>query len=516
VKVAIESDIRIIDQQATEKYQVPSLILMENAGIALARCVAEHIKENQRTFIVVGMGNNGGDGMVCARHLHNQGYEVIVFLIGNTKKLSVDANLNFEMLKPLNIRIETINDVNGAKKLSKMIVKDDVVVDCIFGIGIKRPVEGVYQFAIEAINESKGYVVSCDLPSGIRADDGHVMGTAIKANQTIAMCLPKVGNIFYPAADYNGVLTIETIGIPRSLLMKLPSNMQLITREDVVKIIPRRHMDTHKGTYGKATLVAGSFGMTGAAILSAKASLRAGVGLLKLVIPESLHTILTTSVPEAVILPLTETRRGVFGINQIDKLISSCKGSNVVAIGPGCGKSAEMIEIIRQLITEVDLPLVIDADGINTLAKNIGLLENHTREVILTPHPGEMSRLTGLTIEEINEKPIEVAKAFAEKWQVTLVLKGARTIVALKNGEIHLNVNGNPGMATAGSGDVLTGIITSLVAQGIAPEQAAIAGVFIHGYAGDVMVKSKGEYGLIAGDLVEGISIALCDVMACH
>lgn len=513
MKVAFESDIRIIDQQATEKYKVPSLILMENAGIALARHVKEHIKMNQRTFIVVGMGNNGGDGMVCARHLHNQGYEVIVFLIGNTKKLSADANLNYEMLKPLNITIETINDINGAKKLSKMIAKEDVVVDCLFGIGIKRHVEGVCQFAIAAINESKGYIVSCDLPSGIKADDGSVMGMAVKAHKTIAMCLPKIGNIFYPAADYNGELIIENIGMPKGLLTLLPSKMQLTTQEDVMQIIPKRHMNTHKGSYGKATLVAGSFGMTGAAILSARAALRTGVGLLKLVIPESLHTVLTTSVPEAVILPLTETRRGVFGINQIDKLISSCQGSNVVAIGPGCGKSAEMIEIIRQLITEVDLPLVIDADGINTLAKNVGILENHMSEIVLTPHPGEMSRLTGLTIEDINANPVEVAKTFAQKWQVTLILKGARTVVALKNGDIYLNINGNPGMATAGSGDVLTGIITSLIAQGITPEQAAIAGVFLHGYAGDVMIKSKGEYGLIAGDLVDGISVALCDVM---
>ena len=509
MKIAIEDDIRKIDRNAMEVYHVPSIILMENSGIALADEVKAHIIENQRVIIVVGMGNNGGDGMVCARHLHNQGYDVVVFLIGNTKKLSEDANLNFEMLKPLGVRIETINDINGVKMLGKTIRYNDIVVDCIFGIGLKRDVDGVFEFVIDEINQAPGYVIACDIPSGINASEGTIMKKAVRAQKTVAICLPKVGNLMYPAADYNGELVVKQIGLSDRIFEDLDLKMETITADYIRKIIPRRMMNSHKGDFGKASLIAGSFGMTGAAILAAKGSLRSGIGLLKLVIPESLHAILTTSVPEAVTVPLTETRRGVFGINQVEKLISNCESSDVIAIGPGCGQNAEMIEIIRQLITQVDRPLIIDADGINTLAKNVSILSDKVNDIVITPHPGEMSRLTGMTTEEINANPINTARDFARKWKINVVLKGARTVIALPNGKVFVNVNGNPGMATAGSGDVLTGIITSLVAQGLTPSNAAIAGVFLHGRAGDIMAQQKGEYGLIAGDLIEGITQAL-------
>lgn len=513
MKVAIEEDIRKVDASAIEKYGVPSIVLMENAGIGLAEEVKKHIDNKaSRVVMIVGMGNNGGDGMVCARHLYNLGYDVEVFLVGNTKKLSVDANLNYEMLKALDLRIETINDINGVKKLSKSIRYLDVVVDCIFGIGLKRPVEGVYEFVIDAINDSEAYVISCDIPSGINASEGTVMHKAVKADKTVAVCMPKVGNLMFPAADYNGELIVKRIGLSDRLFEELGLKMQIVTEDHVRRILPRRQKNSHKGSYGKASLIAGSFGMTGAAILAAKASLRSGVGLLKLIIPESLMNIITTSVPEAVTLPLSETRRGVFGINQVEKLISSCQGSDVIAIGPGCGQNAEMIEILRQLITKVDKPLIIDADGINTLAKNVSLLSDRINEIVITPHPGEMSRLTGLTTDEINQNPIDTAKAFAEKWQINVVLKGARTVIASPDGHIYINVNGNPGMATAGSGDVLTGIITSLVAQGLSPIHAAVAGVYLHGRAGDIMSEFKGEYGLIAGDLIEGITQALKEI----
>ncbi|MBS7527013.1 NAD(P)H-hydrate dehydratase [Fusibacter paucivorans] len=509
MKIALEQDIRKIDHTASKKYHVPSIVLMENSGIALAEEVQkQYHSPKQRIIIVVGMGNNGGDGMVCARHLFNQGKTVIVFLVGNTKKLSPDAALNYEMLKPLDIRMEAINEINGVKKMGKMIWPDDIVVDCLFGIGLKRDVDGVCEFVINEINQSQGYVIACDIPSGINASDGSVMKTAVRADKTVAICLPKVGNIMFPGADYNGELVVKRIGLSDKLIGEMGIPYQTISESDVRRIIPKRQMNSHKGTYGKASLIAGSFGMTGAAILAAKASLRSGIGLLKLVIPESLHTIITTNVPEVVTVPLMETRRGVFGINQVEKLIQNCKGSDVVAIGPGCGQNAEMIEVVRQLITQVDKPLVIDADGLNTLSKNVELLANRVNGIVITPHPGEMSRLTGLTIEAINQHPIDTATEFAVKWQIVVVLKGARTVVALPDGSVYVNLTGNPGMATAGSGDVLTGIITSLIAQGMTLANAAIAGVFLHGYSGDIMAVQRGEHGLIAGDLIEGITQA--------
>ena len=506
MKIALEKDIREIDIKAVEKYHIPQMVLMENAGIALAEEVKKHVNKHSKIIIVVGMGNNGGDGLVCARHLHNESYLVKIFMIGNLKKLSKDANHNFEIIKHLNLPVEMINDIGGVKKLSKIIAYDDVVVDCIFGIGITKAVEGVYELAINAINNSTGYIISCDIPSGVHASLGVVMKTAVRADKTVALCLPKVGNIMYPGAEYNGELVVKKIAIPKELIAEMDIPLETISHELIKLMIPKRQKNSHKGIYGKASIIAGSFGMTGAAILCGKSALRSGVGLLKLIIPESLHTIITTSVPEAVTVPLAETRKGVFGINQVEKLVQTCEAADVIAIGPGCGQNAEMNEILRHLITLVDKPVIIDADGLNTLARHVDVLGHKVNKLVLTPHPGEMSRLTKLPLEVVNEHPIRTAKEFAQKWQVVVVLKGARTVIALPSGQTYLNINGNPGMATAGSGDVLTGIITSLVAQGLTPENAAIAGVYIHGYSGDLMVTQKGEYGLIAGDLIEGIT----------
>lgn len=508
MKIAVEKDIRIIDQTAIEKYQIPQLILMENAGMALTEEVRKHLNSHSKVVVVAGMGNNGGDGLVCARHLHNSGVQVKIFMIGNLKKLSVYANQNYEIIKHLQVQVELINDISGIKKMGKTIAYDDVVVDCIFGIGLTKEVEGVYELAIEEINNCSGYVISCDIPSGIHASEGLIMKTAVRADKTVALCLPKVGNIMFPAAEFNGELVVKGISIPNELLEEMEIPLSSVTHDMIKKVIPKRQRNTHKGVYGKASIIAGSFGMTGAAILCGKSALRSGVGLLKLIIPESLHTIITTSVPEAVTVPLAETRRGVFGINQVEKLVNTCEGADVIAVGPGCGQNAEMNEILRHLITLVDKPVIIDADGLNTLAKHVDVLRNKVNDVIITPHPGEMSRLTNLPLEVINMHPINTAREFASKWKVVVVLKGARTIIALPSGKAYINVNGNPGMATAGSGDVLTGIITSLVAQGMSSEKAAIAGVYIHGYAGDLMISQKGEYGLIAGDLIEGITQA--------
>jgi len=513
VKIAVEKDIREIDQKAYEKYQMPSIMLMENAGISLAEEVKKCLRPNGKIIVVAGTGNNGGDGLVCARHLFNENHKVVLFLVGNPKKMSEDTTLNYNIIKHLGLMIENINDATGINKLGKYIKKDDIVVDCLFGIGLTRNVDGIYELVIDQINHSDGFIVSCDVPSGVHASEGLIMNVAVKANVTVALCLPKVGNVMYPAASCNGKIVVKAISVPQKLIDEIDISFETISFDMIQKLLPKRNADTHKGVYGKGNLIAGSFGMAGAAILSSKAALRSGIGLLKLIIPDSLHQIVSMSVPEAITLPLTETRRGVIGINQIEKIITTCEKVDVTAIGPGCGQNAEMIEMLRKLITVVDKPLIIDADGLNTLSKHIEILQDKKNQIILTPHPGEMSRLTGLPIDDVTKHPINTARMYAKEWGVILVLKGARTVVALPNGKVFINVNGNPGMATAGSGDVLTGIITSLVAQGLRPEDAAIAGVFIHGYAGDLMAQQRGEYGLIAGDLIEGIILAMKDIV---
>jgi NAD(P)H-hydrate epimerase len=389
----------------------------------------------------------------------------------------------------------------------------NLIVDAIFGTGMSRAVEGIYLRVIEAINEMAHLVLSVDLPSGIDGNTGHVLGTAIEADKTVALVIPKVGNILFPGSDYNGEVIIKGIGVPDIIIERVGIRYNLITEDIIVPLVPQRKRNSHKGDYGKGQIVAGSIGMAGAAILACRAALRSGMGLLKLYIPESLNTLITTSIPEVITVPLSEVRRGVIGITNFQKIIDDCCWPDVIAVGPGCGVNAEISELIKRLLNESEVPLVIDADGINALSKSLHWLENKKCPVVLTPHVGEMSRLTGLSAEEINADSIGTAIRFSKQWKTVTVLKGARTVVATPEGEVFVNINGNSGMATAGSGDVLTGVITSMIAQGLDPVGAAVLGVYLHGRAGDLMVAERGEHGLLAGDLVFGLTKAIRELV---
>jgi len=509
MKVVLNSDIRKIEENAFTKYGVASIAIMENAGSSVAYEIKESNLDTTCFLIVSGTGNNGGDGFVVARHLKNYGYNVTVFVIGNPKNIVGDARLNFDILKKIDIQIENISDQNGIIKFEKMIKKCPFVVDAIFGIGINKDIDGIHSSVIDRINSYSKFVISVDIPSGIDANNAHVYGNAVMANKTVSFTLPKVGNIMFPGSIYSGNLAIKNVGIPIKAVNDENLKYQIITEEFVRKSLNIRDRDSHKGDYGKANVVAGSSGLTGAAILTCKAALRSGLGLLRLYIPESLNTIITLSVPETVTVPLQEMRKGVIGINHINRIIDDSNSGNVLTIGPGCGNTSELSEMIRRSIIDVKVPLVIDADGLNALSKNVKWLLDREGDTVLTPHPGEMSRLTGYSTEEINRDPINIAKKFAMDWKVVMVLKGSRTVIASPKGEVFININGNPGMATAGSGDVLTGIITGFIAQGIDVYKSAILGVYLHGMAGDLMVEKRGEHGLLAGDIVEGLAYAL-------
>ncbi len=513
MKLALNEEMREVDQITIEKYGIPGVVLMENAGNAVVDEVLKIESSVQRVLVICGTGNNGGDGFVVARHLHNANKEIRVFIVGQPKDITGDAELNYQVLRKLDIQIDNVNDQGGLMKLEKLIPSQDVVVDAILGTGLVDSVQGIHKGVIETINRLSKYTVSVDVPSGVSGNTGKIMGEAVRAKKTVAFALPKIGNILYPGADYNGELVIRQIGIPKKAIREVGMKHHIITRDHITRLLPERPQNSHKGTYGKANIIAGSSGMTGAAILTCKAALRSGLGLLKLYIPESLNLLITTSVPEVVTVPLNEMRRGVININQISKIIDDSKDIDVVAIGPGCGTASEMSELVRQMIESVDCKMVIDADGLNVLAKNVKWLEHRKSEIVLTPHPGEMARLTGLTIEEVTENPIETALQFATEYGVLVVLKSSRTIIATPQGEIFVNLTGNSGMATAGSGDVLTGIITGFIAQGMAPREACILSVYIHGRAGDIMAGRKGEFGLLAGDIVSGLTHTIMEIV---
>ncbi|QZY55764.1 NAD(P)H-hydrate dehydratase [Crassaminicella profunda] len=515
MKIVNSEQIKQLDHMAMEEFFIPGIILMENAGVAVAHEILKSVKkkENKEVIIVCGLGNNGGDGFVAARHLFNKGIPVKVFIIGNPSDISGDAKINYDIIHKLEIDIQILVGVNNLKKFSEIIKTCSIIVDGIFGTGLKREIDGLIGEIIHTINESEKEVISIDIPSGISANNGAVYGTAVKADKTVVLALPKIGNLNYPGADYVGELILKDIGIPQKAIEKMQLNTNFITMDMVREIMPVRNRDTHKGSYGKAYIVAGSTGMTGAAILSCEAALKSGVGIIKMPVPQSLNTIMETRLTEVITVPLPEFKKGVVGIRDIEKILKTMEESNVMAIGPGSGRSRELEELLRNILEHTNKPMILDADALNSLANRKEFLNLIKCPTIMTPHVGEMARLTDLEIDYINNNRIAVATEFAKKWNVVVVLKGARTIVAGPKEEIFINTTGNPGMATAGSGDVLTGIVTGLVAQGIEPLKAAVAGVYIHGKAGDIAAEKFGEYGLVASDILKEIPFAIKEVV---
>lgn len=504
MKLAINSEMKQLDQMAMEDYELHSAVLMENAGVSVATEILkmDHVKH---VTIVCGTGNNGGDGFVVTRHLHNRGIAVKTFVIGNMKEITGDALNNLNILRKMDLPIENIKELNNVVRLEKAVKASDLTIDAVFGTGFDRALESLHINVFDLINENSHSILSVDIPSGINGDDGYADEHAIKANQTITFTIPKCGNILYPGCENNGELLVRSIGLPSGLIDKMKIKRNIITEESVMAFFPWRKAFSHKGDYGRVNLIAGSVGMTGAAILACQSALRSGIGLLKLYIPESLAMLITHSVPEAITIPLQEVRKGVIGITHFERILEESENADVVAIGPGCGNTAETSELVRRIIQELDKPVVIDADGLNAIARNINILSEKKSSIVMTPHPGEMARLINKTTEEVIDRPVEIAREYAQKWDLVIVLKGARTVVAAPNGDVYVNTTGNSGMATAGSGDVLTGIIAGFIGQGLSPLDASRLGVYVHGRSGDSSAEYKGEYGLLAGDIVEGL-----------
>lgn len=510
MKIATAQQMREIDKAAVEIYGIPGMVLMENAGLAVVYCLQNIFEDLQdkKVYIFCGGGNNGGDGFVIARHLYNKGAKVKVFLVGDKSGITGDARSNLDIISRMDIELIEVQDEHDWTKIRVATVFADCLVDSLLGTGFHGEIAGRMATAIDIINHSGKKIVAVDLPSGIEADTGGAAKVAVKADHTVTFALLKPGLLLYPGAEHSGRIEIADIGIPSPLITSENIRQNLITEEDVRKVLPDRPADAHKGTSGRVTVIAGSTGFTGAAALCSLGALRGGAGLVTLGIAASLNSIMEVKLTEVMTKPLPDIAEGAIGIDALPVIEQLLQGCNVLAIGPGLGRQEETAETVRELVRSADCPMVIDADGLNALSGFTNLLKNTKALAVLTPHPGEMSRLTGLGIEMIHQDKIKVARQFAQQWESIVVLKGAPTIVAFPDGEIFINRTGNQGLATGGTGDILAGLIAAFIAQGLSSHEAALAGVYLHGLAGD-MSAGSGMIGMTAGDVLSYIPKAI-------
>lgn len=510
MKLLTPQQMKAIDESAINDIGIPGIVLMENAAIQTVMKASQMIGDNKnpRVTVVAGAGNNGGDAFAVTRHLLAMGYEVSVFCMTDTGNLKGDAYTNVRILLNMGMDIPVIDDAAGLERLKKSCRESDLVIDGLLGTGLNRDVEGIMSEVMDVINNNASLVLSIDIASGVDGLTGKVRGNCIRADATVTFFLPKLGMVLYPGAGHIGELTVADIGIPYALAGDLDTPV-LMEKHDIRGMLPVRPMEGHKGTFGKPLIIAGSRGMTGAAYLSALAAYRTGSGLVKMIVPDDCLETLSVMLPEAVIsgLPRQPDRERAY---VLERLISE---ADAVLIGPGLSRSNEAMQLLEEVAEKCDKPMVLDADALNLISGNRSLLEKLRCEAIITPHPAEMARLTGLSTTGVQDDRIGIAKRFADEFGLTVVLKGAGTVIASNDGRTAINPTGNHGMATAGAGDVLAGVIVSLLGQGLPPYEAAVAGVYLHGLAGDLTAAELGAAGVMATDIANNISRAISNIL---
>ena len=529
MKLVTAQEMKEIDKLATEKYGVPGLVLMDAAAKQVADAVVKILSEEAeaaravlasgsgfgaegaagsasaqavslgKVVVLCGGGNNGGDGFGAARWLLSYGLEVKVFLVGTTPdKISGDAASELAMLKAAGGRVSVLEGEEDWLTAELALERASVVVDAILGTGFTGELRPPAKHACQLMNELARHVVAVDVPTGVNADDGSACADAVRAELTVTMALPKTGLLLYPGKRLCGRVLVAGIGMPAALLADYPSRKYHITAPMVQRLLPLRAEDAHKGDAGRVVLCAGSPGFTGAAALCGSAAVKAGAGLVSLLTPLSSREVLAVKLTEVMVHGLLERMPGVLGSAAASDVLARANSADVLAIGPGLGLSDSTQQTVRDILAKVEVPVVIDADAITALKDNTDVLAKMTVPKVLTPHAGEMARLTGLAVEEINKNKIAVATKYAQEWQAVVVLKGAPTVVACPDGSVYVNSTGTSALATGGSGDVLTGIIAGLGAQGVSLAEAAICGVYLHGLAGGLACDSVG---LAAGEI---------------
>ncbi|MFP3879857.1 MAG: NAD(P)H-hydrate dehydratase [Dehalococcoidia bacterium] len=503
MKVARVAEMKDLDRRAVEEFGVSEDLLMENAGHAVYFVILRELGiKNNKFTVLCGGGNNGGDGLVIARKIHSNGGEAKVFLLDDEAKFRGAARKNFEIVSRMPIQISRVDSVQS---IVSELSDSDGIVDAIFGTGLGREVSGRYRDIIQLINESPGTVFSVDIPSGINGDTGQVMGLAVKADYTVTFGLPKLGNMLYPGYDHCGKLHVSHISFPPALHDSQAINVQVNNPIE----LPQRVTNTHKGDYGKALFIAGSSHYLGAPYFSALSFLKAGGGLSYLAAPKSVSSFLAAKASEVVVIPQKETPSGSIALENKDELLGISERADIVIIGPGLSLDNETQALVRELAPSINRPLLIDGDGITAIAEDLGKITNRKAPTILTPHPGEMSRITKRDVNEINRNRVDILQRTARELDAVIILKGAHSLIGYPDETVFINVSGNSGMATAASGDVLTGIIPAMCGLGLAFDDAVRMGVFIHGFSGDIAAVDKGEDGVTAQDILDSIPEAM-------
>ena len=503
MKVSTVAQMRNLDKSAMEEFGISTDLLMENAGQAVYFVILNEFGIKKKRFVVFcGIGNNGGDGLVVARKIHSNGGEVKVFLLGDEAKFEGVAKRNFEIVSKLPIEISNVASIDSIKSA---VLHSDAIVDAIFGTGLAREVNGIYNDVIQLINESQKTVFSIDIPSGINGDTGEMMGIAVKADYTVTFGLPKIGNMLYPGYDHCGKLYVSHISFPPSLYDA--DSIKVATNNPIE--LPRRDKEAHKGDFGEVLFIAGASSYLGAPYFSALSFLKAGGGYSRLATPLSISPFLANKGSEIVFVPQKETSSGSMALENKDRLLELSQGGDMVVMGPGISLNEETQELVRGLALEIEKPLLVDGDGITAISKDIELIKKRKSQTILTPHLGEMSRIAKMEISEINRNKVGVLQETAKDLNAIIVLKGAHSLIGYPDGTVFINLSGNPGMATAGSGDVLTGTIAAMFGLGLALPDAVRMGVFMHGLAGDLAAKDKGEDGITAQDIMDYLPVTL-------
>jgi NAD(P)H-hydrate epimerase len=504
MKVVTAELMQQLDRRAIEEAGIPGIVLMENAGRGIASEILRSYPDiiSGRVAIIAGRGNNGGDGFVIARYLFNRGVAVKLFLVAAPEQVKGDAQVNLDIVTKMKIPLTEITTSETWKEQSRELGGYSLLVDALFGTGLKSEITGLIREVISDLNCLRVPTVAVDLPSGLQANSGEVLGICVQADLTVTCGLPKWGLLTYPGATFTGRLKIVDIGIPSSFLAEEMISDTIITIDDLHSSFKVRDPNGHKGDYGHVLIIGGSSGKTGAAALACQAAARAGAGLVTLGIPASLNDIMEEKLTEVMTEPLDEQEPGFLGRKSFSRIQELMKGKAVVALGPGIGTREETVDLVHALLQESSVPLVIDADGINALRSQPDLVKGRSVPLVLTPHPGEMARLVGSTSSAIQRDRITVARTFAKQYGCYLVLKGARSLVADPEGTICVNLSGNAGMASGGMGDVLTGMIAGFISQGYDVALATKLAVFLHGMSGDVLAAERGPVGFIADDLI--------------
>jgi hydroxyethylthiazole kinase-like uncharacterized protein yjeF len=511
MKVLTSRQMKEIDRRTIEEIGIPGPVLMENAGLQIFRVLEALFPKlrDERIVIVAGKGNNGVDGLVVARHLYNHGAAPLVLLLASRGEIGGDAALNLRIADKIGVPIKEGGSLEGWKKQRKALQEATIILDAIFGTGLAKPAAGVYAAAIKDINGAKGFKLAVDLPSGLSADSHDLIGPAVKADFTVTLAAPKIAHVLPPAEEWVGDLLVADIGIPAHLWNDSELKLDLLEMREIYPAFEKRRKDSHKGTYGHLLVVAGSLGKTGAAVMAARAGLVSGAGLVTAGVPASCLPMVARSAVELMTEPLAETQEKTISREATARVLSLLRGKDALLIGPGLSTNESTCEFIWELLPKVKTPVVVDADGLNILALKPELLKRLPRTAILTPHPGEFARLIGLSISDVLAGKLELTPAFARKHGVHLILKGYRTLIADPEGRVFINSTGNPGMATGGTGDVLSGIAASFLMQLKDPLLAATAAVYVHGLSGDLAAEKLGERAMVAGDLIRFLRRAM-------